>query len=514
MLHFFKRMFMFKTDESNLIAYMTISFIAITLIYDVLYSGAEQMDMLTMVYYNVVTASTVGYGDFSPQTVTGKMLTVIYIPIAISLFAGMLSVLGTIIYNNINKKNRGTKYINKDIDYLIIGGYKDKILNLIDELGKSGMKIALLNDLYEGIPYEYKKKNVSWVKGGYYELTMFNHDRIKSYIVLSDNPTDKLSDIRSNFTLEKLSETIPKGKNVIIETVDKNRYTEDNATKYINVSKASLLAKEALSKNSTTAIEAILDNSQSLNQVNVVLEETKNLKDILSGTGREITDGMSSLIGYFQKGKWEYITEHDLQGEDKVLVKGTKLKYVIDGEIKEKYGRYNRKEKILIVGYDVTRIEGLIKNYRLDSRFKDTEIYCNIEVEDALLYDIKKYDGINGDEAAVNSEFVSFNKVALLANLFDSASDETNFYLWKMLRRQLDVQTQILIEMTNEQNRNMLENKYEDNYNQFITYSNTGLVVQELQDSGFAHFLEDYTDQCIKDINEAIEKYRSEDKLS
>jgi voltage-gated potassium channel len=46
-------------------------------------------------YFTLVTVCTVGYGDISPVTITGRIVAMITFMFALSIFAGMLGVLGT-----------------------------------------------------------------------------------------------------------------------------------------------------------------------------------------------------------------------------------------------------------------------------------------------------------------------------------------------------------------------------------------------------------------------------------
>jgi voltage-gated potassium channel len=57
------------------------------------YAGVEGLRFLDAFYFSVITLSTVGYGDFSPQTDFGKLFTIIYIFTGIGLlvaFAGKI----------------------------------------------------------------------------------------------------------------------------------------------------------------------------------------------------------------------------------------------------------------------------------------------------------------------------------------------------------------------------------------------------------------------------------------
>ncbi|MGB0522685.1 MAG: potassium channel family protein [Flammeovirgaceae bacterium] len=63
------------------------------------YHFLEGWSWLDSLYFSVITLTTVGYGDFSPQTDGGKIFTIIYI---ISGIAIILTFINT-LYNHYNE---------------------------------------------------------------------------------------------------------------------------------------------------------------------------------------------------------------------------------------------------------------------------------------------------------------------------------------------------------------------------------------------------------------------------
>lgn len=62
---------------------LTLSMIAVA---SIVYRWVEGWRWLDAIYFSVITLATVGYGDFSPQTDTGKIFTIIYIFSGLGLF--------------------------------------------------------------------------------------------------------------------------------------------------------------------------------------------------------------------------------------------------------------------------------------------------------------------------------------------------------------------------------------------------------------------------------------------
>ncbi|NRB16829.1 MAG: two pore domain potassium channel family protein [Rhodobacteraceae bacterium] len=60
--------------------------IAIVLWASVFYRYVEGWSWLDSIYFSVVTISTVGFGDFSPETAAGKIFTMFYIVIGLGIF--------------------------------------------------------------------------------------------------------------------------------------------------------------------------------------------------------------------------------------------------------------------------------------------------------------------------------------------------------------------------------------------------------------------------------------------
>jgi len=71
------------------------------------YHHYERLSWLDSMYFSVITLSTVGYGDITPQTPAGKVFTMIYILIGVSILVGVANILGRqIVSERLEKKDR------------------------------------------------------------------------------------------------------------------------------------------------------------------------------------------------------------------------------------------------------------------------------------------------------------------------------------------------------------------------------------------------------------------------
>ncbi|MFK8100966.1 MAG: potassium channel family protein [Saprospiraceae bacterium] len=75
----------------------------------VAYHYLEEWTWVDSLYFSVITLTTIGYGDFTPQTVEGKIFTVFYIILGIGI---ILSFVNTVYahFDQLKKEQRDNKY--------------------------------------------------------------------------------------------------------------------------------------------------------------------------------------------------------------------------------------------------------------------------------------------------------------------------------------------------------------------------------------------------------------------
>lgn len=59
------------------------------------YHSVEDWRWLDAFYFSVVTLTTIGYGDFAPQTDAGKLFTVIYMLVGLAAFTAFITALAS-----------------------------------------------------------------------------------------------------------------------------------------------------------------------------------------------------------------------------------------------------------------------------------------------------------------------------------------------------------------------------------------------------------------------------------
>lgn len=68
----------------------------------VFYRYIEGWSWLDSIYFSVVTISTVGFGDFSPETAAGKIFTMFYIVVGLGIFVAAATTIANAIMSQGN----------------------------------------------------------------------------------------------------------------------------------------------------------------------------------------------------------------------------------------------------------------------------------------------------------------------------------------------------------------------------------------------------------------------------
>lgn len=123
--------------EASSTTVMLAVFIYAALSYSLLHLCGEKEIVAADVffYWLVVTASTVGYGDFSPITPAGRNVTAIFvIPVGLSLFALLIGRFGFYLSEKVQKGKKGLRMTKVKDHCVIIGWNGGRTLRLINLL--------------------------------------------------------------------------------------------------------------------------------------------------------------------------------------------------------------------------------------------------------------------------------------------------------------------------------------------------------------------------------------------
>ncbi|GGH17633.1 voltage-gated potassium channel TrkA [Silvibacterium dinghuense] len=108
-------------------------------------------DLITALYYAVVTMSTVGYGDITPQTPEARLFTISVIVLGVAVFATSLTaVVGPLVSRSLQRiVSRKGKNMKRENHFVVVGN-TPLATNTARELGKRGLAVTrILRDASE-----------------------------------------------------------------------------------------------------------------------------------------------------------------------------------------------------------------------------------------------------------------------------------------------------------------------------------------------------------------------------
>ena len=174
-------------------------------------------------WWAIVTMTTVGYGDFTPKTLEGRMFAVFVMFAGISLTAMFTAIISSIFVAKRIREEKGLEKVNIK-NHIILCGWNrnaDKIIHSIQYLAEAPRKnIVLINDLdeeeIERLKTRYRKIRLHFVVGDFTSeqvLEKANLEAAETVIIIpSDindsiqNPDDKT--IRAALTIKGLEPNI------------------------------------------------------------------------------------------------------------------------------------------------------------------------------------------------------------------------------------------------------------------------------------------------------------------
>jgi voltage-gated potassium channel len=156
---FFKK----NMKRSNLF-YISISFIVYFLVLYLLYffearhPDSNMDSFINTIWYSIVTLTTVGYGDFYPVTITGKLISLVFVMGSLGILGFLISQLNYKIHNYMEAKKYGIKGIDIS-DHTVIFGlnkFSTQVLAEILPIGKQVVVVSNSKDDLDVLIDKYK----------------------------------------------------------------------------------------------------------------------------------------------------------------------------------------------------------------------------------------------------------------------------------------------------------------------------------------------------------------------
>ncbi|MDY6835203.1 MAG: ion channel [Chloroflexota bacterium] len=143
-------------------------------------------------WWAIVTMSTVGYGDRSPITSTGRLIASVVMITGPVLLVTLVSAVGVSVYEQRRKGMRGeAQIITKG--HIVICGWNRKAKDIINELRLSpkfrDIPITIIDDSIETAPLN--EKNIFFVRGNPCEISVLDQANVReakyAIVIASDN---------------------------------------------------------------------------------------------------------------------------------------------------------------------------------------------------------------------------------------------------------------------------------------------------------------------------------------
>ncbi|KLN63157.1 MULTISPECIES: potassium channel protein [Vibrio] len=151
---------MFNLSNRNLAILLAIYIVLSWVLLRVSGEHALTNDLSTFIYFLMVTASTVGYGDYSPETSIGKWVVVVFvIPGGLSLFAALIGRLATGMVEYWRAGILGKRRMGVENHIVLLGWNGQRTMHLIrmlqhEEHGKRPIVLCSRSDIENPLPGE------------------------------------------------------------------------------------------------------------------------------------------------------------------------------------------------------------------------------------------------------------------------------------------------------------------------------------------------------------------------
>ena len=167
-------------------------------------------------WWTIVTITTVGYGDYSPETFYGRVLAIFLMLAGIGLVSTVTGSISSIFTTRKIMQGRGLEMVESS-NHIVVCGWNENIEHLLSCMGQivddNKDDIVLINDLTEdqlnSVKARFANLDLSFVRGDHSNestLKLANLKDASSLIVISDDsiPEDDDKTILTTLTVKNL----------------------------------------------------------------------------------------------------------------------------------------------------------------------------------------------------------------------------------------------------------------------------------------------------------------------
>ncbi len=155
-----------------------------------------------VIWYSLVTVTTVGYGDISPRTVIGRIGGIVLLLFGVVGFAAASGKIASVLFDRQLKRDRGRIKLNNISNHVIICGWKNNFERILEGILSSNPdltieKIVLINttsaENMENLRSKPQYKQVNYINGDHTQestLMMANIKKASRVLILADYSQD------------------------------------------------------------------------------------------------------------------------------------------------------------------------------------------------------------------------------------------------------------------------------------------------------------------------------------
>ncbi|AIF70427.1 hypothetical protein PAP_10280 [Palaeococcus pacificus DY20341] len=121
-----------KVKKNKLIT-IAIVVLLLALSFSALFMYFEGLDMFSAIYWAIITMSTIGYGDVTPQTYGGRIVAMVAAIAGISTFTALISLLAESFISSSIRRMMGMHKVDFKDHYVVIGK-GESILSCVNEI--------------------------------------------------------------------------------------------------------------------------------------------------------------------------------------------------------------------------------------------------------------------------------------------------------------------------------------------------------------------------------------------